>query len=504
MIKGYATPEETGESTAGRLPAPHEVLGATLLRTSQAGFGCYRVSTGVKPHEEALKCALLSGVNLIDTSANYTDGGSESLVGQVLEDLIESGALSRQNVIVVSKGGYLQGQNYELSRQRREDGRPFPDLVEYAQGLEHCIHPEFLEDQLTRSLRRLNLRTLDVYLLHNPEYYLGWVEKNGAPLEDARKVYYGRIRLAFEHLEKEVERGRIRFYGISSNTFPSKTDDPQHTSLETVWGIAESISSKHHFRTVQFPLNILEPGAVLEKNQTDGRSVLKFAAEKKIGVLINRPLNAFGKGRLIRLAEIEHTEAKGENEIIQSIGAVSRSEAGLSRGILPGLAIQPGLKIRIKEQVAVADGLKHYWRNFGSYEKWRQVRDGNFKPRVQGVLNFLGEHAGNHPDVEAWLASHKARLETAYEAVGSIYAEAAGVFLSRIGRAISGADPDWEAEGTISQKAFRAVRSTRGVSCVLIGMRKAAYVKDVLEELQRPVPRMDRLSAWETVQGEVC
>ncbi|MCA9920034.1 MAG: hypothetical protein KC445_18885, partial [Anaerolineales bacterium] len=38
---------------------------------SQAGFGSYRVTTGQKHHEQALRQALLSGINLIDTSSNY-------------------------------------------------------------------------------------------------------------------------------------------------------------------------------------------------------------------------------------------------------------------------------------------------------------------------------------------------------------------------------------------------------------------------------------------------
>jgi len=118
---------------------------------------------------------------LIDTSANYADGGSETLVGQVLGKLIDSGELARDEVVVVSKVGYLQGQNYALSPERKQQGRPFPELVEYGEGLEHCIHPDFLRDQLNRSLERLNLETLDFYLLHNPEYYLEWARKKRKP-----------------------------------------------------------------------------------------------------------------------------------------------------------------------------------------------------------------------------------------------------------------------------------------------------------------------------------
>ncbi len=244
-------------------------------------------------HEKALRAAIGSGINLIDTSANYSDGGPETLVGQALEDLTDKGEVQRHQIIVISKVGYLQGENFTLSRQRKSEGRPFQDLVEVGEGLEHCIHPEFIEDQLTRSLTRLKLETVDGYLLHNPEYYLGWALKTGLSLEKARSEYYRRIGAAFEYLEKEVAKGRIRFYGISSNTFPGAAVDPEFTCLETVWKIAEDISHDHHFGLVQMPFNLVESGAALAVNQPGGKSALGFAVKKGLGVLINRPLNAF-------------------------------------------------------------------------------------------------------------------------------------------------------------------------------------------------------------------
>ena len=125
MIKGHATPGTTKNFAEKHLPNGNGKLGTTGLTVSQAGFGCYRVSIGVESHESALCYALLSGINLIDTSSNYTDGGSESLVGRVLSELTASDTLSRQSVIVVSKAGYLQGENLALNRKRIDEGRPF-------------------------------------------------------------------------------------------------------------------------------------------------------------------------------------------------------------------------------------------------------------------------------------------------------------------------------------------------------------------------------------------
>ena len=503
MIKGHATPTATIEYADQHKPVSCVLLGRTALMASQAGFGGYRISTGVAHHESALKTAIRSGINLIDTSANYADGGSEILVGQVLEKLMTSGSVNREQIIVVSKVGYLQGQNFALSQQRKEEGRPFKDLVEYGKGLEHCIHPEFIEDQLTRSLARLQLETMDGYLLHNPEYYLGWAKNTAIPLEEAREAYYRRIREAFEYLETEVENGRIRWYGISSNTFPNSVEDPEFTCLETVWGIAEALSPDHHFAIVQMPFNLLETGAALEVNQPSGGTALSFAQDKNMGVLINRPLNAFGAGRLLRLADLAQTERMDTNEVIRKIRQIEKSETRLWKKILEPLTIPDGLKVRIKQQIEVGGYLKHYWKNFGSYENLRQSWNGMFRPRVQGVFDFLEPHTAENEHLGDWMVSHQKAMDEAFEAVGSIYVEETARQLNDIRYAVNGADPDWEQPGTLSQKAIRAIRSTSGVSTVLVGMRRESYVEDVLEELQRPVEQRDRHESWKKLSREL-
>jgi aryl-alcohol dehydrogenase-like predicted oxidoreductase len=485
-------------------PLAYSRLGETRLSASQAGFGCYRVSVGIAHHERALYKALVEGINVIDTSSNYADGESETLVGQVLTKLLDSGDLARDEIVVVSKVGYLQGQNFALSRERRQQGSPFPELVEYGEGLEHCIHPEFLRDQLNRSLGRLNLETLDFYLLHNPEYFLEWAHKTGQPLETARAEYYRRIKGAFEYLEDQVAQGRIRYYGVSSNTFAAAADQPDFTCLETIWEIAESLDSRHHFRLAQLPFNLLEPGAVLEKNQPNGGSVLDFAQQKGLGVLVNRPLNAFYNNQLFRLAEVPDFQFQPKDEIVRKIQYLSKSEKSLWMKILPATDIPSGLRTRIKEQMAVGDTLKHHWLNFGSYEHWRQFKTGNLQPRIQGVLDFLEPYRNQNEDLAKWVVAHRQRLEEAFEAVASLYAAEAALKVDRMRRAVAAANPNWASEGTLSQKALRAIRSTAAVSCVLVGMRREAYVSDVIAELRRPVKQDPRFESWQKLTEELA
>jgi aryl-alcohol dehydrogenase-like predicted oxidoreductase len=119
-----------------------------------------------------------------------------------------------------------------------------------------------------------------------------------------------------------------------------------------------------------------------------------------------------------------------------------------------------------------------------------------FWPRVQGVLDFLEPYAGENEDLAQWLASHPVCLQAAIDAVGSIYAEEAARVLNRVRYAVNEADHQWEEPGTLSQKAIRALRTTAGVSAVLVGMRREAYVQDVLEELKRPLEQKDRQRSW--------
>ena len=83
-------------------------LGKTGLEVSVFGFGGYRIDNRVHAHLDALRHALLSGVNFIDTSTNYSDGNSEILIGDVLSELENSTDFRRGDFVLASKAGYIQ------------------------------------------------------------------------------------------------------------------------------------------------------------------------------------------------------------------------------------------------------------------------------------------------------------------------------------------------------------------------------------------------------------
>ncbi len=260
---------------------------------SAVGFGGYRVDDRVPEHREALRASLAAGVNLLDTSTNYGDGHSETLVG-------EETAEAPGGPVVVTKAGYVQGGNQEEAIRRIREGRPWDGMVEYARDCWHCISPGFLSDQLTSSLGRLGRRRVDVLLLHNPEYFLSDAKQRRVPADEAREAFYERVEQAFRRLDEEVLAGRIGAYGVSSNTLVVPKGRPDAVDLSRLLGMAGP-----GFRVVQLPANPLELGARDEPNAEGGRSVLAVAREAGLGVLVNRPFNAFGRGGLVRFAPVD-------------------------------------------------------------------------------------------------------------------------------------------------------------------------------------------------------
>jgi aryl-alcohol dehydrogenase-like predicted oxidoreductase len=151
----------------------------------------------------------------------------------------------------MSKFGYIQGENMELLKK---GFIKTPEVVQFAPECYHCIHPDFMRDQLTRSLKRLDTDRIDVYLLHNPEYYLlsnlplfeegaSTGPDSGAPavrvqdrtqVKEHQKKLLDRFSATFEALEKEVQSGRIKSYGISSNTFAYDESHPHFVPYEVI------------------------------------------------------------------------------------------------------------------------------------------------------------------------------------------------------------------------------------------------------------------------------
>ena len=503
FLPGGATQAGTATYRSRFVPLGYVPLGSMGLVTSKVGFGGYRVDDETPEHREALERALLNGCNLIDTSTNYMDGGSERCVGAVLGDLVRAGTLRREEVIVVSKIGYVQGQNLELAQGREAKGKPFPEMVKYMDGCWHCIHPEFLREQLERSLTRLQLETLDVCLLHNPEYFLSDAKKRGRrPLEAVREEFYGRLREAFAFFETQVTAGVIRWYGVSSNTAVSAASDPEATSLTRMLAAAREASGPdHHFRILQLPMNLVEAGGVLERNNGPGnrQTVLEAAVEAGVGILVNRPLNAIVGHGMLRLADVD---AGGEaTDIDVGIEALADLEAEWRRGFAPQIKTSPG-STPSEDFFRWADELRSLPGQLQSLEHWQQIEGQMIGPQVTRLLKALDKHLTG--DLGAAWQSWRGRYLEALQSLMFAFRSQAASKSQRQSAAVSAmVDPLLPAElrrESLSRKAIWVLASTPGVSCVLNGMRTPAYVDDSLGILPWP-PLAQVVPIYQTVQG---
>jgi len=440
-------------------------LGSTGLACHPLGFGCYRIMEGNAEHEAALRKYLDRGGNLIDTSANYGDGLSEVLVGRVLQGVLKD--YPRDRVIVVTKGGYIQGQNMTLARRRE-----FPDVVRYGDGIWHSIHPEFLETQITMSLDRMQLDMADVYLLHNPEYFLE-DQAHHQPVGDAeRDEFYRRVREAFRYLEDQVAKGRIRWYGISSNNFPAPISAPTRTSVERCWQAAESVSPQHHFRVVQLPLNLYESGGALEPNNS-GKTVLAFAKEKSLGVLLNRPLNAFFSNRMIRLADYlpPGQPPPGVERLQQILDPVFQMEKELTE--------QHGIPLLYGEGKGIAHYLGTIVPQVKSPAQWEQAFYEYVVMPIERWATECQQLYGGQPEWASWWKRFAQTLPAVFEEIARYVGSSQQAVSDEVRAQVEGAGYPASGE-SLSRMANNVLLNLDGVSSVLVGMRRPEYVDDTM------------------------
>lgn len=492
----FATKIETLQYSKRFPDLKYNLLGNTEFHVSPVGFGSYRVHISVDEHRQALKYAINNGINLIDTSSNYADGGSEELIGSVLKEMIHNHHINRDQMVIVSKAGYLQGHNFNISQQLKASGEPYPDLVEYGQGLEHCIHPRFIEYQLSQSLQRLQLTSIDIYLLHNPEYYLLWAEKNAIPIKEAQKEFYRRIEQAFMHLEIEAENGRIQFYGISSNTFPEEEKMYSFVDLSRVWAIAQSISKKHRFRVVQMPLNLIETGVVTKKNQPGKKNVLDFAGQHSLGILINRPLNAYSENQLTRLVSVVTMEEFVQKRLDQKFQDICALEQEFIELILPLLHLDESVQENLAGLFYSGTYLSQNYQKLGPYWQWLDNQAGYLTDHVSYGIQLVNDSPDKTAEVVKWLDKYVENFNDLLGYLTLYYGEKTGKINDHILNSIIKNNRSFGSVNSLQQLALSILFSTRGISSVLIGMRRKEYVDNVLSILKENKPGDVDKSFW--------
>lgn len=459
------------------LPVDPIPFGRTGWLVSPVGFGGYRIHDREIEHREALRLALSFGCNLIDTSSNYTNGGSELLVGQVIHELISKGEITREQIIIVTKAGYVDGDRLTIAQRRIAEGSPYPEMVELSDDLWHCISPEFIADQLEQSLRRLGLKKIDVFLLHNPEYFL----KAGGHHHE----YYQRIKKAFEYLETQVDQGKIQYYGISSNTFPSPKDDPDYTSFETTLEIAKQIRLDHHYAVIQFPLNLLEPAAALEPNNS-GKTLLELAQSEGVATLINRPLNALSEKRLVRLADFSTQPIEQATQALQNALNEAMTLEAQYTGTIPF------------KNFAWGHLIHHHFNTLAQLETWKNVLTHQARPSLLSLSNQQ-QTAAQDPNFPLWLNRYIPAAERLFEAMTDYIHSIAQSDSTILQENITQSAPELLSSFSLASKVVRLYRSLPGVTSILVGMRTPSYVRDLLD-LAPPISATSAIRALKNAQ----
>lgn len=161
-------------------------LGVTSLRCSRLGYGCWRVAGTWDPSDvteqsrkagrDAIVAAFEAGYTLFDNADIYCAGEAERILGTALKSV--SGM--RDKVLILTKCGV------------RPAGTPNPDSPQrYDFSAEHIVA------SCEQSLKRLGIETIDIYMLHRPDYLADPAE----------------IAEAFSQLKAA---GKVRHFGVSN------------------------------------------------------------------------------------------------------------------------------------------------------------------------------------------------------------------------------------------------------------------------------------------------
>ena len=160
-------------------------LGTSGLQITQVGFGAWAIGGGGWAYGwgsqddtdsvTAIKHAVASGINWVDTAAVYGLGHSEEVVGRALREIPTA-----DRPFVFTKGG-----------QVGDPARPFAEPQDN-------LRPESIRKEVEASLRRLGVQRIDLYQFH-------WPDNIGTPVEES-----------WGEMVRLIQEGKVRAGGVSN------------------------------------------------------------------------------------------------------------------------------------------------------------------------------------------------------------------------------------------------------------------------------------------------
>src|SRR6185295_12774447 len=200
------------------------------LYLSSIGIGTYLGNADDSTDANYIRAivrAVQLGVNVIDSAANYRFQRSERSIGQALQTLANEHGITRDELVICTKGGYLPFDGAPPQNVREYVNETFvkPGIASFEDfvGGSHCMTPSYLQNQLDQSLQNMDVDCVDVYYIHNPESQLEHVSES---------EFYDRLRRAFERLEENRTQRKLAYYGVATwNGFRVAADSGGHHSL---------------------------------------------------------------------------------------------------------------------------------------------------------------------------------------------------------------------------------------------------------------------------------
>jgi aryl-alcohol dehydrogenase-like predicted oxidoreductase len=230
----------------------YTTLGSTGITVSRLCLGCMSFGSGhdwMLDHdesEELIERALDLGINFFDTANVYSTGESEEILGDIL------GEYDRDEQVVATKVFGEMGDD--------------PNR----QGLSR----KAIEQELSASLDRLGMETVDLYQIHRWDY--------GTPIETTLRA-----------LDDAVHRGQVRHIGASS-MWAHQFQRALHVSDRE--GLAR-------FETMQNLYNLAY--------REEEREMYPVCEQRDVGVI---PWSPMGAGYLTRPHEEFSETTRGEHE----------------------------------------------------------------------------------------------------------------------------------------------------------------------------------------------
>lgn len=300
-VDGYATSEGTKKYVDNAINN-NEILRSHFrsfegLLLSSIGMGTYLGEP--TPHdddlvENAVYESVKSGsINVIDTAINYRLMKSEKSIGRAIDRLVNDNIISRNQVFICTKNGYITNDgDYSSIGMMEYIQKMFisPGLIDpsdISSGY-HVLNPNYIARCIDKSLVNMRLNTIDLVYIHNA--YEGWYADIG------KNEFYESIAKVFQTYERYRSNNKIRYYGMATWTcFRVPQDSKEYLSLEDMIRIAEDIGGMNHgFRFIQLPYNLAYSEALFLKNQNvgseKGLTILEACNRLNVGAFTSVPL----------------------------------------------------------------------------------------------------------------------------------------------------------------------------------------------------------------------